>query len=247
MTTVKLQLEGDTAHVWFSSEKGVNVFSLEVIAALGATVRPLAEDENIRFVVFQGRGKTFVAGADIKQMSGLDHEGAVQFGQAGTQVFGQIEALPQVTVAAVNGHALGGGCELALACDFRIATAKAQLGQPETHLGLIPGWGGTHRLPRLVGPSQARRMIYSGLSVDAAAAERIGLVDQVVADDDALEQAVAELTGSMRKASPAAIAACKRALLTGEETAAFAESMQHAQGQEGMRAFIEKRKAGWIK
>jgi len=246
MTHVETTRTGDVATISFSGERGINVFSSDVLDALRENVESLSGDRDLRFVVLRGRGRTFVAGANIKEMIDLDPDGARAFAEKGRGVFDMIESLPQITVAAINGHALGGGCELTLACDFRIMAARATIGQPETHLGLIPGWGGTERLPRLICPGPAKRLMFGGEAISADRARQIGLVDEVVDGDEGLDQALTCLYASLRNGAPGAIARIKRVLRDGGETDQFAACFADAESREGMGAFIDKRPASWM-
>jgi len=241
-----MQRDGDVATVRFTTETGVNVFSSAVIDELGSQIEQIAADASIRFVVFRGAGKTFVAGADIREMAQLDEPAAREFSRRGQRVFDEIERMPQVTFAAINGHALGGGCELALACDFRIMVRSAKIGQPESRLGLIPGWGGTQRLPRLVGPAHARRLMMSGEPISAEHAQRIGLVDEVVLDEGALDPSLAMWFAQMRNGSPNAITLIKQAMVEANETQCFGRCFACRESREGMQAFLNKRPACWM-
>ncbi len=245
-TRVELIRDGNVATIQFSSEKGVNVISSAVIAAIGRLVEPIATDRSIRFVLFRAVGKTFLAGADIKEMSHYTPDEAEVLSKHGHHVLDAIEALPQATFAVINGAALGGGCELSMACDFRIASANARLGQPECLLGIIPGWGGTERLPRVVGPSVARRLLFSGEAISAEEALRIGLLDEVVPTPEALDEAVRRWIARLTPGGPAAIRRIKQSLLGTDETNRFAACFNDTEAREGMAAFIEKRKAPWI-
>lgn len=245
MTQVETIRKGDLATVQFSSENGINVFSTHVVSELANHVEKLLTDASARFVVFRGSGRTFVAGADIKEMHRLDEAGGLAFSKKGHGVFEMIEALPQVTIAAINGAALGGGSELALTCDFRVMVARATIGQPETRLGLIPGWGGTGRLARIVGISRAKHMIFGGEAIGAEEAKRIGLVDEVVNGDEELDRAISCLCALFRHGAPGAIARAKRAMREGAEPAVFATCVAGEEGKEGMSAFIEKRSSSW--
>lgn len=244
-TEVTLTKDGAVATVRFASAAGVNIFSSRVIGALGTIIEKLAEDPHVRFVVFRGDGRVFLAGADISEMQAFtEHEGST-FAQRGHRVFDAIEALPQPTFAALNGHALGGGCELALACDFRIAVPDAKIGLPETRLGLIPGWGGTQRLPRYVGLGMARKLVFSGVPLPAADALRIGLVDEIVPAAAELDAALKRWFEALAAASPAAIRRSKQAMRTGEEITEFANCFCCSDAKEGIAAFIEKRQPAW--
>jgi enoyl-CoA hydratase len=246
LTEVELARDGPVATLTLTTPSGVNILSSPVLGALGQHVQRIAEDASIRFVVFRGSGKTFAAGADIAQMSHFDEGDGQSYSKNGHHVFDAVAALPQVTFAAINGHALGGGCELALACDFRIASANAKLGQPESRLGLVPGWGGTLRLPRLVGPAVAKRLMFSGEQISADEALRLGLVDEVVAAPEALPGVLAKWFERIKPGSPAAIRRIKHAMLHGDETKQFAMCFSCSDAKEGMTAFLEKRAASWM-
>lgn len=246
-TQIELLREGSVATLLFSTETGVNVFSSGVIAALGMHVERIANDASIRFVVLRGAGKMFAAGADIAQMSNFREEDGQIFSKNGHHVFDAIENLPQVTFAALNGHALGGGCEVALACDFRIAVGAAKLGQPESRLGLVPGWGGTIRLPRLIGCANAKRLMFSGDSISADEALRIGLVDEVVPAATDLDAALKRWFERMAPGSPAAIRRIKHALLHRDEIRQFALCFSCSDAKEGLAAFLEKRPPAWTR
>ena len=139
----------------------MNALNSEVLGELDAFLQEVARDEEVRVLIVTGSGRAFVAGADIAQMSGMDAAQGKAFGELGARVFRMLETLPKITIAAVNGFALGGGCELAMACDLRIASQKAKIGQPETGLGITPGFSGTQRLPRIVGMGKAKELIYT--------------------------------------------------------------------------------------
>lgn len=244
-TEVHLDKQGDVATIRFVPGAGVNIFSSRVIGSLGTIVEKVAVDPKVRFVVFRGDGKVFLAGADISEMSHFSEDQGRSFATNGHHVFDRIESLPQVTIAALNGHAMGGGCELAMACDFRLMVAQGKIGQPETRLGLIPGWGGTQRITRYVGLGMARRLLFSGDSISADEAQRIGLVDEVIPSVEELDQAVQTLCKSLAPGSPAAITRVKRALLSGDEIGEFAKCFSCEDAQEGMSAFRDKRPANW--
>jgi enoyl-CoA hydratase len=209
----------------------------------------LRDDAEARVVVLTGAGeKAFVAGADIKYMSGLGTDEAKEWGGLGHACGQLLETMPKPTIAAINGFALGGGCELALACDLRYASSAAKLGQPEINLGIIPGWGGTQRLARVCGLGAAKDLILTGRLVDADEALRIGLVNGV--HDPVLEKAT-EVGALLASKSPLALAAAKRALnhaLQGDhvdnlerEADEFGSLFASEDAKEGMTAFAEKR------
>jgi len=244
-TQVRLETAGRRATVTFFTQGGLNVMSTAFLNALGAVVDQIAANHDIWTAVFRGEGRAFLAGADIKEMSGFDISAASEFSHKGLTVLDKLAALSPITVASINGAALGGGCEVALACDFRLAVRDARIGLPETTLGLIPGWGGIRRLPALVGLATARRLLFSGAALDGAAAAGIGLVDRVVDSPDQLGDAVDEWLAQFDRGAPQAAALAKRALRTGEETAAFADCFARDDGKEGMAAFLAKRPARW--
>ena len=227
-----------------------NAISREVSEGLKAAIAEAGERDDVGALVLWGGPRIFAAGADLKAMAGADPERVRPDVTALGQACDLLEAVPKVTIAAIEGFALGGGCELALACDLRYAGADAQLGQPEILLGIIPGAGGTQRLPRLVGLGRARDLVYSGRRVGAEEALRIGLVDRVVPSGDALEAATVD---ARRYASGPgrALAAAKAALAAsvGGDPAAglarerdlFCDLFATEDAQEGIRAFLEKR------
>ena len=211
----------------------------------------IADDPGARVVVLTGAGdKAFAAGADIKYMSGLDVDEAGDWGALGHETARLLETMPKPTIAAVNGFALGGGCELALACDLRYAARTAKLGQPEINLGIIPGWGGTQRLARATTLGYAKELIFTGRVVDAEEAERRGLVNAVFEPGELLAKTL-EVANLLASKSPVALAAakaeCNRAL-QGEhaanldaEASTFGELFASEDAKEGMTAFVEKR------
>lgn len=246
-THVTLTKTGNVALIHFVPESGVNIFSSRVLGELGTAIDDIADDAKLRYVVFRGDGKVFLAGADIAEMANFTEDRARAFASHGHNVFNAIEALPQVTFAAINGHAMGGGCELSLACDFRIMVAGAKIGSPETRLGLIPGWGGTLRMPKIVPLAHARKLIFSGESIPAEEALKIGLVDEVVPNADALEPALQRWFKYLEPGSPHAIARAKRSLLQKDEIGEFGKCFSCSDAKEGITAFLQKQKAPWIK
>ncbi len=205
----------------------------------------------MRVVVLTGAGeRAFAAGADIKYMSGLAVEEAKEWGELGQNVGQLLETIPKPSIAAVNGFALGGGCELALACDFRYAASTAKLGQPEVNLGIIPGWGGTQRLARVCGVGVAKELILTGRTVDAEEALRIGLVNAVFAPGELMEKTM-ETARLLTAKGPLALAAAKAATnhaLQGDhlenlisEADRFGDLFASEDAKEGMAAFVEKR------
>ncbi|HEX2240860.1 MAG TPA: enoyl-CoA hydratase-related protein [Actinomycetota bacterium] len=227
----------------------VNALNGQVANEIGAAVDAAAMDEKVRAVVLWGGEKVFAAGADIKEMSTRDAVTMYRYIGHFQDVFTRLQKLPQVTIAAVNGYALGGGCELSLACDFRICATDANFGQPEILLGVIPGAGGTQRLPRLIGVARAKEIIYSGRFVGADEALRIGLVDEVVEPERVYERAL-ELARRYAAGPTVALAAAKQAIANGLETSlengllierqAFAALFATEDQKIGMTSFVEQ-------
>jgi enoyl-CoA hydratase len=224
---------------------------VSTLTALRDRLAELADDEATRVVVVTGAGeKAFAAGADIKYMSGLGASEAKEWGELGHQVTRLLETTPKPTIAAVNGFALGGGCELAVACDMRYAASTAKLGQPEINLGIIPGWGGTQRLARLTGVGFAKELILTGRTVDADEALRRGLVEAVFEPDQLMEKTL-ERARLLATKSPLALAAAKEAVnraFQGEhvdnlqrEAETFGGLFDSEDAKEGLAAFVEKR------
>ncbi len=245
--------DGHVATLTINRPDKLNALDLEVLAALRGRIEELAGDDSVRCAVLTGAGaKAFVAGADIAEMQGLGVDAAKQFAEAGHATMNALEALSVPVIAAVNGFALGGGCEIALACDFIHASSKARFGQPEVKLGVIPGFGGTQRLARRVGIGRARELVYSGAIIRADEALRIGLVNAVHAPDELAER-VAEVARTIATMGPFAVAKAKEVLRDGEgrtlpeantlEIDAFASCFGTADQSEGMSAFLEKRAA----
>src|SRR6476620_12363451 len=229
----------------------MNALDVATLTELRDGLRELAGDESARAVIVTGAGeKAFVAGADIKYMSGLDVDQAKEWGALGHEAGRLLETMPKPTIAAVNGFALGGGCELALACDIRYAASGAKLGQPEVNLGIIPGWGGTQRLARVCGLGVAQDLILTGRVVDADEALRIGLVNGVFEPAELMDKTL-EVARTIASKGPLAISAAKVAInhaLQGDhvenleaEADAFGELFSSKDAREGMTAFVEKR------
>lgn len=227
----------------------MNALSVAVWEELEAGVREAEADDGVRALVVWGGPKVFAAGADITGFSGLTEAQARVHGAILQRALATLARTPMVTIAAIHGYALGGGCEVALACDFRYAADDAKLGQPEILLGLIPGAGGTQRLPRLIGLSRAKELIYSGRMVDMVEAQRIGLVDHVAPADDLI--AAATEAASRYAAGPAALAFAKQALDDGTEQALdqglrleselFATCFGTEDAATGIASFLENR------
>lgn len=232
----------------------LNALNIETLQELSKAISHLSESDDVRVIIITGEGKAFVAGADIAEMKDMSPDEAIQFSKSGQKVFDLIARTEKPVIAAVNGFALGGGCELALACDIRIASDKAKLGQPEVDLGVIPGFAGTQRLSRLVGVAKAKEMIFTGDMVDAQTAHSIGLVNQVVPADQLMNVCM-ELANKIASKGPTAVKMAKRVINQGieahleegsaYETRDFAECFATGEAKEGMSAFLEKRKPNW--
>jgi enoyl-CoA hydratase/carnithine racemase len=194
----------------------MNALSAQVQEEIRTAAREATERADVRAVIVYGGPKVFAAGADVKEMAGWSYQQMVDRSKGLQSAFTAVAAIPKPTIAAVTGYALGGGCELALCCDLRIAGDNAKLGQPEVLLGIIPGAGGTQRLPRLIGPSRAKEIIFTGRFVAANEALRIGLVDQVVDPDDVFSAAF-ELALRLAAGAPYALRAAKEAIDSGLE------------------------------
>jgi enoyl-CoA hydratase len=246
---IRVDREDAVAVVTVDRQEALNALDLPTLTELRDRLRDLAADEDARVVILTGAGeKAFVAGADIKYMSGLGVNEAKAWGALGHEAGRLLETMPKPTIAAVNGFALGGGCELALACDIRYAASTAKLGQPEVNLGIIPGWGGTQRLARVCGLGVAKELIFTGRVVDAEEALRIGLVNGV--HDPVLDKA-RETATLLASKSPVALRLMKELAnraLGGDHAAnleaegdSFGELFASEDAKEGMTAFVEKR------
>jgi enoyl-CoA hydratase len=228
----------------------LNALNATVIRELGLAIDAARADDAVRGVILTGEGRAFVAGADIAELSVLSAAAARQVALDGQAVFRRFETSPKPTIAAVNGFAFGGGCELAMACHLRIAAEGAKFGQPEAKLGLLPGYGGTQRLPRLVGRGRALELLMTAQPIDAAEAYRIGLVNRVVAADQLMPTTRA-LLAQMAANGPLAVAGCVSLVDQGLgmplqdalafEAAEFGAMFSTADAAEGTRAFLEKR------
>ena len=224
-----------------------NALTSTMLRQLDAALLACEEDREVRVVIITGEGD-FCAGADLREMGHMSPAEAGDFSRLGHAVFRRIEALSKVVIAAVTGYALGGGCELALACDLRLAGEGARFGLPEVNLGLIPGFGGTQRLTALVGPGRARELILTGRVIDAREAETMGLVSSVVDVRD-LPHRAQELAARLARKSPVALAAAKKLLVETSrleqgltlEVTAFTGCFDSPDRREGIAAFLEKR------
>ncbi len=251
--TVVVETEGPVTRLVINRPKALNALNRDAIEALSLAVDELPA--NTRVVILTGAGdKAFIAGADISAMADLTPPEARAFAKMGHELGERLQAIDAVVIAEVNGFALGGGCELMLACDFAIASDKARLGQPEVGLGVTPGFGGTTRLTRRVGVSTACRLVTTGEQIKADQALQWGLVSEVVPHDE-LRARVDELAGKIVKNSPLAVAAAKQAVHLASETdlatanafeqQVFGMCFATEDQKEGMQAFLQKRKAEW--
>ena len=256
MQTVLYTQEGAVGVVTIDRPKALNALNSTVLDELRQAFEAM-DRETVRCVVITGSGeKSFVAGADIGEMSNLTQGEAEAFGKKGNDLFRMIETFPVPVIAAVNGYALGGGCELALCCDIRICSDNAQFGQPEVGLGITPGFGGTQRLVRAVGPGRAKEMIYTARSIKADDALRVGLVNAVYPQAELMPAAM-KLAGTIAKNAPIAVRACKKAINEGTqvdmdsaiviEEKLFGSCFETADQREGMQAFLEKHKVEGFK
>lgn len=251
---LRLTVDDAIATITIDRPKAMNALDEATIDELGQAIAQIEADDTIRGVLITGEGRAFIAGADISKMPSMSPDDAKSFSVKGSQLFRKMETLPIPVVAAVNGFALGGGCELMLACDFAIASTKAKFGQPEVNLGIIAGFGGTQRLSRKVPYGIAMELLMNGDMIDAAEAHRIGLVNRVVEPEALIE----ETTNALKKIlgrGPIAVANTKRAIQRGldmkivdglaEESRLFGECFASEDAREGVTAFIEKRPAAF--
>lgn len=250
-TVLREFLDG-LATVTINRPRAMNTLNMETLDALDQAVHELTEREDVRVIIVTGSGsRSFCAGADIEMMHAMQPREAREFAVKGQRILRGLECSSKPVIAAVNGYALGGGCELALSCDIRIAGSEARFGQPEITIGTIPGFGGTQRLSRLIGKSRALELLLTGDMIDAAEAVRIGLVNRVVAQDELLPTA-RELAGKIAKNPGYAAALCKESVNRGlemdldqgcaMEAQLFGLSFASHDQKEGMAAFLEKRR-----
>lgn len=250
MDLIRLDRRGAVAVLTLDRPDTLNSLATATLEALLDRCSELAADAGLRAAVVTGTGRAFAAGADIAEMQGFDPAQAEAFSRLGHRAMEALEGLAIPTIAAVNGYALGGGCELALACDWIFASDKARFGQPEVNLGLIPGFGGTSRLVRRVGVAWAKQIVLTGEPIKADEAQRIGLVNRVFAPDELLDAAVTTAE-TIASRGPVAVTAAKRVIQEGQgadlrvahalEQAAFGLVFASEERDEGIAAFLEKR------
>jgi enoyl-CoA hydratase len=250
-----ITIANQVALITINRPQAMNALNPATIIELSAAVAELEQQDDVHVIIITGAGeKAFVAGGDVALMRTLTPIQARDVAMTAAELFQRIENSPCVVIAAINGYALGGGCELALACDLRLAAEQAQLGQPEVNLGIIPGWGGTQRLPRLIGVSRAKELMFTGERISAEQALRLGLVDHVYPGDQLLDQAQ-KLAQTIAAKPQAAIRTIKEAVNNGMtmdqdrairyEAEMFGMCFTTADQKEGMDAFLEKRPAVW--
>ena len=251
MAFVTLEQKGPVGVITMNRPEALNALNDQVLRDLDAVLDQVEENEEILVAVITGAGRSFVAGADIGQMSTLTAAEGKKFGALGNRVFLKLENLSKPTIAAVNGFALGGGCELSMACDIRVASEKAKCGQPEVGLGITPGFGGTQRLPRIVGTANAMELILTAQTINAARALEIGLVSHVYAPEELMDKAM-ELANAIAANAQVAVrqskAAIRRGLQTDMTTGAAYESEAFGlcfateDQKDAMKAFLNKEK-----
>jgi len=248
--TIEVDISGAIATLTFNRPKVLNALNLEVIAEFGQAISELPKPPEVKVLLLTGSGRAFVAGADISVLEGLDPLGAKEFARKGQSLLLALEALDIPVIACVNGFALGGGCEIAMACDFVCASEDAKLGQPEINLGLIPGFGGTQRLARLVGKARAKELCMTGRVITAQEAFAMGLVTRVFPTESLMEETLKIATAIAEK-GPVALRAIKHVIDNGFdvdlkngcalEADAFSICFASPDQKEGTSAFLEKR------
>lgn len=252
MNNLLLEVENGIALLTINRPKALNALNSETLAELNTCLAELENNDDVKVVILTGSGeKSFVAGADISEMVNATPAEGRKMGLLAREAFGRLENMPQVTIAAVNGFALGGGCEISMACDIRVASDNAKFGQPECGLGILPGFGGTQRLPRLVGKGRAKELIFTCDMISADEAFRMGLANHVVPQAELIDYCKA-MAGRIMKNGPLAVALAKQSINTGSDTDLdsglkleanlFGLSFSTADKMEGMTAFLEKRK-----
>lgn len=252
--TLKTELRDGIYILTINRPEALNALNLLVYKEINQVLDEIENNPEVKVLIVTGEGKAFVAGADIAEMSGMNSEEALPFSITGQETFDRLEQIYIPVIAAVNGFALGGGCEFAMACDFRVASSKAKFGQPELNLGLIPGYAGTQRLSRLCGLGNALWLILTADMINAEEALRIGLVQKVVEPEQLMETVIAMATKIAANGSTAANRA-KQVIRQGFdlpfdeasqlEADHFASLFDEETSQEGMKAFLEKRKPNW--
>ncbi len=250
---LKIEINEDIALITISRPEALNALNTRFFDEMDAAIAEISEKKNVKVMVITGEGKAFVAGADISEMVDMTPEQGSAFSKVGQNTFSSLEKMEIPVIAAINGFVLGGGLELAMGCDFRIASSKAKFGQPEVNLGMIPGYAGTQRLPRLVGLADALLLLMSGDMINAADALRIGLVQKVTEPEELMDE-VMKIAKTIASKGPKAVRKVKyvarKGLLSDFEDgcnleAEYFGSQFKNEGEEGMKAFLEKRKPNW--
>jgi enoyl-CoA hydratase len=247
------QIDEGIGIIAFNRPKALNALNAALLEEFSQALDEIAADENIRVLVLTGAGdKSFVAGADINELAVCNALTAKNFGRKGHTILAKLQELPIAVIAAVNGFALGGGTEIAIACDFIYASENAKFGQPEINLGLIPGFGGTQRLPRLIGMNMAKELVFTGKMISAAEAEKIGLANKVVPQDQLMEE-VMKTAREIASKGKVSLRAAKQAINFGMNTdlatgihieiEGFGQCYASSDSKEGTSAFLEKKKA----
>jgi enoyl-CoA hydratase len=252
-TILKFHQENGIGTLTISRPSALNALNSEFFIEFNHFIDSIEKSNNLKVLIITGDGKSFVAGADIAEMQNMGKEEGYKFSKVGQDAFARLENLNIAVIGAINGFALGGGCELAMACDFRIASTKAKFGMPEVSLGLIPGYGGTQRLSRIVGLSNALYLTLTGQMIDATEAHRLGLV-QKLSEPEALLNDAYEVAKKIIGQGPNAVKAAKYVVRNGYKTdidkgfnieSEWFSHQFEGDGIEGMKAFLEKRKAEW--
>ena len=251
MAFVELTKKDNIAVITMNRPEALNALSKAVFADLEAVLDDVENDDDVYVVVITGAGRAFIAGADIGEMAPMNVAEGLAFSELGNRLLMRVDMMEKPTIAAVNGFALGGGCEMALACDIRIASEKAKFGQPEVSLGIIPGFGGTQRMARIIGTGAAMELIYTADTIDAQKAKEIGMVNYVVPAEELMDKTM-EMAHKICKNAQKAIRVSKMAIRRGidcdistavtYEALAFATCFGTEDQKEGMQAFLEKRK-----
>lgn len=256
MGFVKLEKQGHVGIVTIDRQEALNALNSQVLSDLDAVIDQVAADDEIYVMILTGAGRSFVAGADIGEMKGFSSIDGKKFGVHGGGVFLKLENLSKPVIAAVNGFALGGGCELSMACDIRLASEKARFGQPEVGLGITPGFGGTQRLPRIVGVSKAMELILTAKTIKADEAKAIGLVSEVYPAEELMDKAM-ELAQAIAANAQVAVRQSKAAIRRGLQTDMYTGAAYEAEAfglcfatedqKDAMTAFVNKEKVAAFK
>lgn len=255
MKNIIVEKSNGIAEITINRPKALNALNSETLKELGTAIKEISSTSDIKTVIITGAGeKAFVAGADITEMQSLNAKQGRELARLAQKVFSDIEHMPQIVIAAVNGYALGGGCELSMACDIRLASKNAKFGQPEVNLGITPGFAGTQRLPRLVGKGTAKELIFTTDMIDATEAHRIQLANKVYEASELMDKA-RELAQKIMSKAPYAVSLAKAAINDGMnmdtesaykyEADIFGLCFATEDQKEGMKSFLEKRKSNF--